>query len=852
MSKHWKPLFLITSIEGIISITVTVLLPADSGGFLGFSIARWALLLCMTALLVFNLCAYIISYREVWKEKEISPQVWNVWLFLAFLGIISISVLILSLYILSRTTGIFAYRAYLTRLLPFLLWLLLICLQSIPFVFKEGLVFHEDVFTSKKSLWLLIVSLTLGLVAFWILIVITGLGITPDAVGWGNPFVPVLGWQIALALVASLAARILSIQTQSADSRSKVISILLFLKNDGVILVLIWLLAVVAWLSQPVPPGFFATAGRLPNYEIYPYSDGLFYAKYAQTILVGSGFHINHIPPRPLYIVLLAAMTAMGQQDYSATIVLQTLILAWIPPVFYLMGKQLHSRAAGIGIALLMIGREFTSILTSPYTLNASNSKLFFSELPVMLAIGIFLYLVIRWLQGDGKRPLAPLLAGGVMGFAMLIRTQSIFILAPVFMVAFIVFFRRWKEFVKSTFYLILALMLTIAPWLWRNYQITGQIVFDHPDSQLGSMSARYSDSGEERLVRQPGESEASFNERIKQQISDYIYNHPLEVAHFIASHFINNEITGFSVLPVRSVLYSPLDIIIPQTAFWQQESPQPGALRIALTFAYLFFLAAGLGITWKRWHWIGWIPLFANLSYNFSNSLARNSGDRYLLPVDWVFYFYFFIGFFQVSIFFLDALGWLRRQEKMAVQSPIIAGFSKSHFPCYAILSLFLFTLIGASLPLSEVLIPQRYPEKSSREIMSMWFKTRGFQSSGLDEREITEFLQKDNSFILWGRAVYPRFYAAGEGEPLSDKTGFRILDYPRLVFLTISDYSALAILKISDSPLHFPHASDVIVLGCSMSNYNQVKAVAVLDETGSLYIADDFYPLDCSTIEE
>jgi hypothetical protein len=101
-------------------------------------------------------------------------------------------------------------------------------------------------------------------------------------------------------------------------------------------------------------------------------------------------------------------------------------------------------------------------------------------------------------------------------------------------------------------------------------------------------------------------------------------------------------------------------------------------------------------------------------------------------------------------------------------------------------------------------------------------------------------------------GRAIYPRFYRAGGGEP--DRNSFYSpLDYTRLVFTVIGPYNLVpgGVVIPGEKP-NFPiNGSDVIVFGCSESTgyspFVDAFVVFVESESGYVYNRKPFSPLQC-----
>jgi hypothetical protein len=202
------------------------------------------------------------------------------------------------------------------------------------------------------------------LLSVLILTSITRLGITPDPAYWGEPGVPILGWQLALAICAGLAVLLLS----NRNTESKTL--------NAVLAVAIWVVAIVAWLGVPidvVQNSFYAPI-RPPTNQPFPNSDAGYYDSMAQSLIIGYPYQ-GEIPSRPLYVVLLCSLHALLGERYDLIIAAQTLLLALIPVVLFFLGKALHSGAAGVIAALAAVGREWASLLVSSET-RVSNTKL--------------------------------------------------------------------------------------------------------------------------------------------------------------------------------------------------------------------------------------------------------------------------------------------------------------------------------------------------------------------------------------------------------------------------------------------------------------------------------------------
>jgi 4-amino-4-deoxy-L-arabinose transferase-like glycosyltransferase len=122
-------------------------------------------------------------------------------------------------------------------------------------------------------------------------------------------------------------------------------------------------------------------------------------------------------------VVFLTFLHKVFGENYSGIIFGQTFLLALIPVVFYFLGKKLHSRAAGVTIALFFIFRELTSLWITSNT-RVSNSKSLLTDLPTLFLLILSCYFTFRWLESRDKK--SALIAGGMFGLLMLLRTQSL------------------------------------------------------------------------------------------------------------------------------------------------------------------------------------------------------------------------------------------------------------------------------------------------------------------------------------------------------------------------------------------------------------------------------------------
>lgn len=799
-------LFRLWAIQGLGALIWLAALAGDAEHslLLGFSGAR--LLLLGIAL---TLTGISLMLWRFFAARELALRAWqqDALLLFAFAIVFLAPALILTLFFLGRTSG-FVYTAYAGRLAPLAAWCAISALELAFWLTWPERGTLGARLAPAKGLLRPAGCAILALAALAVWVSLSGVGLTAYNDGsWGSPTTPLLEWQILLALI--LAGFFMVFGPRWS-----------WLRKDRWLALLIYLSTCGLWLSQPVNPGFFATPPRAPNFEIYPFSDALIYAQYVQSALVGHGFLWPDVPTRPLYIAFLTWLHALAGQDYTHVIMLQTLVLAAFPVVLYFLGKELGGRPLGIGLALLAALRDLTANIAAPFALNYTYSKLFFSEMPTALLISLFTLLALRWMRNPRGPAWQALLIGGVLGLATLIRLQSAVILAAVIPIGFFVIKdrRRWA---LGSALSVLGVCLALVPWLARNYLATGGLVFDNPTSQAMVLARRWSgDSDTDLITYLPGENAAQYSSRMTGLALASLQREPGRILGSAANHFVNNEIGNLLIYPLRDRLDGPAELLWPAHAFWQTWSGRPEPWQLPVIALYLLLPGIGLAVAWYRNGLLGLLPFSISLAYNAWTALFLSSGDRFLVPVDWGVYLYHFLGLLTLAAFMLSALKSAREDVAAWINTHHGGDPAPERTPPFSwratLSGAALILALGNTLPLTESLFP-RIPPQTMREAIQ----------------------PPAGQTVLYGRAVYPRYYAAGEGEPGTAKLGYGKSDQARLVFYLVGDQSTLVIFPRPTAPAFFPNASDVAVVGVQAQGFFQAEKIIVQkDDRSAEYV--------------
>jgi len=671
---------------------------------------------------------------------------------------------------------------------------------------------EEDLRLNPKwVIKLLVVLVFLGAIA--VVIFSTGLGIVPsyDKGDWsrGVPAVPLFEWHIFLALAFSVAVVLLELNVKFFD----------YMYIDQVMALIIWLLTLFVWLGQPIVPNASALEPWPPNFEVYPFTDAQTYDQYAQSALVGDGFS-ESIPPRSLYISFLAIGHVLVGQDFEAMILFQSIFFSFFPVLLYLLVRQLFGRPIGAAVALLAILRDFTSNLVSPFTGNLSYSKIFMSEIPTAMLLILFMLLALRWIR-NGFPLFLGFLMGGVLGLAMLIRTQASVALPVVVVFGFLKLPRKIKPLICSVLVMILAITLTASPWLWRNWLLTGKVIFDSPEFQMSNIALRYGrlNGVENDIVQLSEESLSDYNARLNVMATDAILANPQRAVWGVVNTYLNHGVNNILLFPLRYELVSLKEFWVPENAFWEWWDGKPNSVQSIILVFYVFIFGLGVSVAWHRNGMLGLLPLALNLAYNLWTSLALLSGQRFMVAMDWSVYIYYMIGIFYL----VGGFSMMLTQGRLIVpvwvrKNPFRSTLESDNNPLIPLhrylLAGAMFLFLGALPPLVEKGFPILYPPLSEAKVLAELQESPALLNADVSSACVRKLAQGNSIVVTQGRALYPRFYEAGEGEKITDAAGYKAVNESRLVFEIVGQENGRVVFPLRDYPDFFPHASDVTLI--------------------------------------
>jgi hypothetical protein len=859
--------FLVATFQGFLVFYRILRIPVEPGAavFFGFSPERFLILLGVVIATLAFIWLTLKSILDVsWTHNKASKL--ETWLnlnknFGAILLLLVILVIGGTYFILQGhdVTEPFAL-AYFIRLQPISYWIVAMSIQSLIVVSLIHSRTDLSKFSDRNKIFLTAFLVFGFFMLVWVWISWTRIGLKSETVGWNYLGPPVVEIQVLIAWVLGLVFIILS---PSLDNLLRKLGLTDFpidpyIKFDVLVSILIWLAALILWNSIPLTSSWFVSPPRPPNFEFYPNSDAILYDTTAQSVLVGEGFKSwgTAYASRPMYALFLSILHSVGGLNYEPIIFMQVAVLAIFPVLLYWIARILHNRLSGIIIASLIILREANAILLNN-VITVSNSKLIMADLPTAVGVALFCLISLAWLQKPKQRKYLPLVAGGILGISMLIRPEVGSLLLPIGIIIFASFYRQPMQLLGSSVLLVIGILLVLSPWIWRNWQIDKKIFIDQPNYRADLFAKRYSEDPEETIIRiKPGETYEEHSERMTESALDFAQDQPRSIVNFILSHYMNSQIQMVLILPTSfRLIDSGIEFIghkeLPQ--FWEDCCSIIGYIRrlpfwfkwdgilphqsIIPVVLNIFLLAFGISVSWHNYRLIGLLPAAIMVTHLLINAVVRNSGGRYILPVDWVSFLYFSIGLAHITLW---GFKYFTNKEPSRLVTVEISTDTKTleerstpiakspQMKTILIVAIGLL-LVGFSLPFTERVISARYQNQLMPSQVISIIEQDAKNIDTYDLESIKSILA-DNSVILQGRALYPRFHAANVGEP-GEWRSFQPRPYSRVSFYLVGPQNHGVILPYNSAPDYFLHGSDVVVIGCYNDRYFDALGIITLD---------------------
>ena len=213
-------------------------------------------------------------------------------------------------------------------------------------------------------------------------------------------------------------------------------------------------------------------------------------------------------------------------------------------------------------------------------------------------------------------------------------------------------------------------------------------------------------------------------------------------------NHFLHNFSTSLLSLP-DSLIYDDLDHLA-QREYWIDLNKWQGNFppeQIVFILFNLIMIAVGLGYSWHQYRWIGFIPLVIFISYAISLAFGISSGSRYIVPIDWILYFYYGLG---IVILIRKVVTFIRGKEASLDETRMENSLQPSADRKRFWFSFFGLVIIGCIIPIANLGLPANFraPENSPE----MEALTQTIPSN-----------QRVNAMIIYGEVLYPYYNLEG-----------------------------------------------------------------------------------------
>ena len=678
--------------------------------FLGYSLQRLALfgLTFLPALLCLALA--LAAWRGKapgWLERWVrGNQAWQGW-------VACLLALLALLIWVTPAAWLGPFGGYYRRLQPLCFVLCLFPGQL------TLLTFWRAAWRMSRPVWFSGLVFIAILLAGWVFVFLTGYGITPE-----KEFTTGLVWNLIAATPLTMFQWFLIWLTLLGAAA------LLRLRRafsgwlDGLLALGLYLITILAWVGTPFKESTFAAKLAWPAYQPFPQSDALIHDLGALSILHGQGIYFGEYTDKPLYMAFLAFLHLFSGYHYTWLVYFQIAFLALMVPAAYFLGKAFHSRLLGLALALLLLIRQVNAIaLTSLLYYNAA-PNLLLTEVPTLLGLVLLVGLWFAWLT----RPRAwlALAAGGMLGALSLVRLNPVLLLPVLPFFVLIPLWREKKRWLGHVLVYLLGFSLLIAPWVLTGVDSDGHAYFFGKFYDV--FSVRYGEShlpmeAPSRAVQPAGGG--LFAPATKPQPASLD-----QFPGFVLNHFLHNLVGSLLVLPdsLSPARQSPADLA--DRFYWKPETFERERLPWVALNSLL--VALGLAWSWRRWQWAGLAPGLVFLVYSLSLALARTSGSRYLVPIDWILCFYFALGALTIFRRCLPAsFGTLF--ETVQPVSAEKAGSGRLAFG--AVLTALV--LLAAVIPVADNWIPVSTTLCAERDLPSLVAAQRGQEIvSGLEFR--------------------------------------------------------------------------------------------------------------------
>jgi hypothetical protein len=712
------------------------------------------------------------------------------------------------------------------RIQPLMAFLLLTSIATLAVFLVKRIDFSATKLNSAIFLWAFILFLAGLLVLVWMFASKYGI-YSPEEDFWYGAGVPILFSQLLASILGGVLFLLLRWNWDSG-------------RKDLLVFIILYAVTAILWAREPLQKSFLFTGPRPPNGVLYPFADAASIDAGSQFALIGQGIFAYNTPffERPLYLSFLAYLHTLFGQNYVLLMAVQAALLAIFPAIVYLIGRSLNMRAVGFAAALVTMFRGLNSIAASNL-IDLASPKMILTDFPTAIGVALVVLFTCESLKRPGQRLHYAVWLGAAIGLTLMLRTNALLFLVFIPIYAVFQFVPNWKGWLVSSILILLGVVAITLPWELRNVARGGVMYSPIVTKMQSVIRTRYQGQPQGSAPLQSRLSALTFQQTSLisslYRTSDFADEQPCNsILCFAPKHFLHNTAMSLLSLPTSLILDDLPHTVKGESSYWKAD--WKGTLASTSFFILIINLLVtvlGISIVWKHQRLTGMAPLAVFAIYNLSNSMARTSGGRYIVPMDWILLLYFMAG----ALFLFTEIARVThfRQVSIFQAGPEERIVSTDSSWRKAIGTLVLIFAIGLLAPLSEKLSAPRYADFDIPGTLHKW--QTPIAEAGLNAEQLKTFLESPGAEALVGRTLYPRSYKMGQGEISFYFYPFTNMDFPRTGFFLIGPHGQDNIILAGGFPKYLPHLADAVVIGCRDQNYVDALLVLILDHNVTVY---------------
>lgn len=759
------------------------------------------------------------------------------------------------------------FQAYYQRLRPFFLFGFFsgfTGLITLLFQFSDRFPQIKKVFIIPTSIDKPFLSFFVCFTAIFLFIQISGWGITPGTEAWYTNAIPLESLQVILILIIYI------ILTYIINFNNIIVK---FFSSRIFLFFVLWVAAALVWSLAPMERHFFAPGPYPPNNDFYPYSDAVFNDLSAQSALDGFGFNFHTLVFKPVVTFIIFICHLITGNQMNESLMLQSVIYAILPAILFLFASCLAGIRCGILAALLMTLQEWNALHTTHIL--TIHSRLQMSEFTSQIILATLCFFVFQWFQKGKKQYRYAAAAGGMAAFGIYTRYNMLGVVLAIFLLALIAYWKSKKQFFSSTAVFLLSMVFIASPWLYRSYRITNSflpeitgsfqaVVVDQrlkPLLENPRIDPKQETTTENRFVVLPVKEEKTIllETSTPSTVEESVEIEPVKklslqihpLIDTLGNHFFHNLSAIFYILPIQ-ITFDNLEHLYTNTdSVWADGWDGSHTWKQVL-FIFLNFLlfSYGLSFLWKRFSFSGISVALLVLSYAASLGLARTSGGRYLVPMNWSIILLYAVSLNAIVQTFKDRITGsvqYKPEEKGPLRSESLSNRYEPIAVASVILTFFLFFFAMAQV---EKWIPDTTNPLSAMQIVDSFQDKVEIET---DWENVRKQISDKKMFALQGKALYPRFYYFNTGEHGTDKA-YQYKNYSRIIFKLIGKNQNVDLVMPTNAiPEVFPQNSDVLVLFCKENHFFDVLAITGKTKEGDsfTYLRNPLHEFSCPVSE-